>query len=82
LETELQQSLSPELQGLLSPEIALPAISERRATRGKDVSSSYSSLIPKGRDKTTSIPFNEPVLEPPTIRKPDAVLSFCIIIDH
>ena len=83
LELELQRSQSPKLQRSLSPEI-VSAISERRITRGKDVSSSYSSLIPKGRDNTTStIPTNsEPVLEAATIRKPDTVLSFCIIIDN
>lgn len=79
METELQRSPSPEYIQQLSPE-TVPSVSERRNTRGKDVSSSYSSLIPKGRDKTTIS--NEPtvVLEPPTNNESDhTVLLFCIL---
>ena len=73
LESELQQSPSLELQpetSLQQPEI-VSAQSEStvnqtsgcRSTRGKDVSSSYSSLIPKSRDRTaTAIVSNEPVI--------------------
>ena len=73
LESELQRSLSPELQpetSLQQPEIVsaqsestVNQTSGRRSTRGKDVSSSYSSLIPKSRDRTaTAIVSNEPVI--------------------
>ena len=73
LESELQQSPSPELQpetSLQQPEIVsaqseltVNQTSGRRSTRGKDVSSSYSSLIPKSRDRTaTAIVSNEPVI--------------------
>jgi len=70
----LQQSLSLELQQETSPqqlEIVLASQSEstvnqtsgRRSTRGKDISSVYSSLIPKSRDRTaTAIVSNEPVI--------------------
>ena len=73
LESELQRSPSPELQpetSLQQPDI-VSAQSEStvnqtsgcRSTRGKDVSSSYSSLIPKSRDRTaTAIVSNEPVI--------------------
>lgn len=70
----MQQSLSLELQQETSPqqlEIVLASQSEstvnqtsgRRSTRGKDISSVYSSLIPKSRDRTaTAIVSNEPVI--------------------
>ena len=72
LESELQRSPSPELQpetSLQQPEIVsaqsestVNQTSGRRSTRGKDVSS-YSSLIPKSRDRTaTAIVSNEPVI--------------------
>ena len=82
METELQRSLSPELQQSLSLEI-VPLMPERRATRGKDVSASYSSLKPKGREKTTSsINISESILELPANKKSDTVLSFRIIINN
>jgi hypothetical protein len=69
----LQRSPSPELQPETSfqqPEIVsaqsestVNQTSGRRSTRGKDISSSYSSLIPKSRDGTaTAIVSNEPVI--------------------
>jgi len=36
-----------------SPEEIVPTISTHRTTRGKNISSIYSSLIPKGKDKVT-----------------------------
>ena len=82
METELQRSLSPELQQSLSLEI-VPSIPERGATRGKDVSASSSSLIPKEREKiTSSINISESILELPANKKSDTVLSFCIINNY
>lgn len=81
METELQRSLPPELQQSLPSEVML-SVSEHRATRGKDISSSYSSLIPKKRDKITSISINEASLDLSTNRNSETVLSFCIIINN
>jgi hypothetical protein len=73
LESELQRSPSPEFQET-SPqqteivsaqsESTSNSTSARRSTRGKDVSSSYSSLIPKSRDRTamTATVPNEPAI--------------------
>ena len=36
-----------------SPEEIVPTISTHRTTRGKNISSMYSNLIPKGKDKVT-----------------------------
>ena len=73
MESELQRSPSLELQPETSsklPEIVsaqsestVNQTSGRQSTRGKDISSSYSSLIPKSRDGTaTAIVSNEPVI--------------------
>jgi hypothetical protein len=72
LESELQRSPSPEPpESSPQPEILSTSesiankTSGHRSTRGKDVSSSYSSLIPKSRDKT--FVSNEPVISSDTV---------------
>ena len=58
-ETSLQQ---PKIVSAQS-ESTVNQTSGRRSTRGKDISSSYSSLIPKSRDGTaTAIVSNEPII--------------------
>ena len=58
---ELLQEESPSEIQSTSESIAGPNTSGRRTTRGKDVSSLYSSLIPKSRDKPSTSVFNEPI---------------------
>ena len=78
LEIELQQSASesPEEDSdeasILEKEFT--PIPQRRATRKKNISSSYSSLIPKTREKT-SVLFESTIQEPSTI-KSDTVFLF------
>jgi len=54
LELELhQQEEIPNEIPLPVEEISITPVSNGRNTRGKDISSTYSSFIPKGRDKAT-----------------------------
>ena len=54
LELELhQQEEIPNEIPLPVEEISIIPVSNGRNTQGKDISSTYSSLIPKGRDKVT-----------------------------
>ena len=82
MELKLQQSESPEegpnKVSILEEEVA--PISQSRATRKKDISSSYSSLIPKTKEKT-SIP-RESTIQKQSINKPDTVFLFDITVNE
>ena len=82
MELELQQSKSLEENldkvSLLEEEVT--SILQHRSTRKKDISSSYSSLIPKTREKT-SVP-HEFIIQEQYTNKSDTVFLFDITINE
>jgi len=76
LELELQQpeSSDEEFDKVSFHEQEVISISQHRTTRKKDISSSYSSLIPKTREKTSVL--GKSIIHEQSINKSDTVFLF------
>lgn len=76
---ELRRPQSPEEISDEEPSLEqIISVQNHRTTRKKDISSSYSSLIPKSRDKISTM--TESTIEQQSISaKFDTVLSFTLV---